>query len=220
MNLDLQDAQTLIVNAGLKKTLSSQTHGQLDHYLNLRQKWNRTHNLSGPKAIEHPWRIDVTDGIALAQLLDSDLPLYDVGTGSGIPGLVVKILKPHQEIHLVEPLAKRVAFLKIAVHELKLDGVTIHRAHWPVSSLRACQVVSRAVIAPTAWPQLAAASSDVRTIYRYLAAERPDFGAQNYRLADALDYQRSPDEKLRLERWDTASFSEDDARFKRAATSD
>ena len=49
--------------------------------------------------------------------------LADVGSGAGFPGLAIKILCPAVEITLIEPVAKKVAFLKEVVRTLSLDGV-------------------------------------------------------------------------------------------------
>src|SRR5713226_9906360 len=49
--------------------------------------------------------------------------LADVGSGAGFPGLAIKILCPAVKITLIEPVAKKVAFLKEVVRTLRLDGV-------------------------------------------------------------------------------------------------
>ena len=204
MSISHGQAQATLHHAGLTNTLTLVQYERLTTYLSLRKQWNRTHNLSGPKAIQNPWIIDIADGVALSELLRTDLPLYDVGTGSGIPGIVVAILHPALSIVLVEPLAKRVAFLKRVIFELKLNNVTVLRTHWPINSAPKCQVVSRAVVSPSQWPTLASGDAQVSTIYRYLAMERPAFGCDDFNLAKSRDYRRNDFEALRLERWDRA----------------
>ncbi len=53
----------------------------------------------------------------------TDGRLADVGSGAGFPGLAIKILCPAVEITLIEPVTKKVAFLREAVRSLNLSGV-------------------------------------------------------------------------------------------------
>jgi len=52
--------------------------------------------------------------------------LIDVGSGAGFPGLVIAAVAPEMRVHLVEPLAKRAAFLARTVAELGLENVAVH----------------------------------------------------------------------------------------------
>ena len=193
----------------LDVSLSQLTISLIEQFLNMRNTWGKTHNLSGPKALGDPWLIDVNDGIALSTILTSKtLPLIDVGSGSGIPGLIVKLVRPEQEMVLIEPLPKRVAFLKTVIHKLGLHGISVQREKWPLKSLGACEVVSRAVVHPKDWPRLANSGEHVKSIYRFLARNRPVFSEQAFELGAAQDYQRSDEESLRVERWDRVSLSE------------
>ena len=198
----LEEAQEKIELAGLSYELDTNTLSRLNAFFDLRLNWSRTHNLSGPKAHKEPWNIDVTDAVALDQVLIDGLPLIDVGSGSGVPGLVLKILRPNQPMTLVEPLSKRVAFLKTAIHRLDLKKVSVARSRWPLQLTEPCQVVSRAVISPEAWPNFANVNGQVHSIHRYLAMSRPTFSSEDFRLGAAIDYQRSNQESLRIERWD------------------
>ena len=194
--------EAALAQGGLNIALSHAVQVSIDKFLQLRSQWASTHNLSGPKAHHDPWLIDVNDAVALGLVLRKGLPLYDVGSGSGIPGLLLKLMFPDQEIVLVEPLAKRVAFLKTAIHKFKLKGITVIRRRWPIDGVGNCQVVSRAVVSPETWPSLANCGTHVQSIYRYLARSRPDFRESEYVLGQSIDYQRSADEILKIERWD------------------
>ena len=188
--------------AGLSYQLDTITLQRLNAFFELRLTWSKTHNLSGPKARNEPWNIDVTDAIALENILNDSLPLIDVGTGSGIPGLLLNILRPNQRITLVEPASKRVAFLKTVIQRLSLQNVSVKRGRWPLQLTEPCQVVSRAVVSPAAWPDFANADQQVHAIYRYLAINRPTFSATPFELGAAIEYRRSNHESLRIERWD------------------
>ena len=194
-------AQQLISNARLRYTLSAAELERINAFLQLRAEWNRTHNLMGPKAARDPWQLDVCDALALNEVFDSRLPLYDVGSGSGVPGLILALVTPEARVILVEPLSKRAAFLKTAIHQLKINNVSVLRRRWPVDNLTSCQVVSRAVVSPDTWPALANTNSVVMTIYRYLALSRPEFTEKDFTLKKTCNYQRSECEQLCVEQW-------------------
>lgn len=91
------------------------------------------------------WGSDVTPG---ARLPTTDTgSLIDVGSGAGLPGLVLAILRPQLETHLVEPMQRRATWLATAVDELELDNVEIHRARAQelAGTLSAPVVTARAV---------------------------------------------------------------------------
>ncbi len=140
-------------------------------------------------------------------MLLSNLTLVDVGAGGGVPGLLLATIAPGHPVMLVEPLAKRTAFLRAAVAELKLTHVRVHRGRWPVTLAEDVQVVSRAVVSPAAWPELARAGGDrVRAVLRLLARRRPPAGLDDFVLAASFDY-RVRDASRRVERWDRSPIS-------------
>lgn len=197
------DLQAALGAAGLDLNISDEALTRLDAYLALRARWSRTHNLAGPRAKADPWRIDVVDSLAVLTALNPDLPLFDVGAGSGTPGLIIAIARPTQPICLVEPLTKRVAFLRTAIHQLGLRHVTVQRSRWPVTLDAPCQVISRAVVSPDDWPALAAAGgAHVRSILRCLAAHRPPMTVDGFERAVAVPYDLGDSGSRQIERWD------------------
>ena len=185
------------------RVLGETERARLEALIALRARWAATHNLSGPDALRDPWGVDVVDALALDAVADAGLPLVDVGSGSGVPGLMYAVLHPERVVHLVEPLAKRSAFLRSAAVTLALPNVQVERDRWPLSALpSAVQVVSRAVFPVPEWPRAAAAGGPgVRHIIRYLAAERPEFDAPGFVLAQQVDYQGAGGAERRIERW-------------------
>ncbi len=102
-----------------------ETLQSLLRYIDLIQVWNQRINLTGAKNPREFILHHVLDcGAALASLPNSQQWL-DVGTGSGLPGLVWAILRPNFQILLVESLQKRAAFLLRAKAELKLVNVEV-----------------------------------------------------------------------------------------------
>lgn len=57
----------------------------------------------------------------------SPLRIADVGSGAGLPGLIIAMIRPDSEVTLIEPLERRTIWLKEQVHELGLDNVTVFR---------------------------------------------------------------------------------------------
>ena len=171
-------------------------------FFELRARWAKAHNLSGPRALRDPVGTDLADAAALAALAVADLPLVDVGAGSGVPAVLVALLRPEMTVLALEPLAKRAAFLRQALSTLTLPNLTVERASWPIPLGGPSQIVSRAVFPVPEWPARAAeGGANVVRIHRYLARERPAFSASGFGLTAALDYSGPDDTPHRLETW-------------------
>jgi len=106
--------------------------GRLEGWLELHQRWSRRINLTGPADVEELIDRHLLDCAAVLPLLPPG-PLVDVGSGAGLPGLVVAILQPQRRMFLLEVLERRCAFLEQAVVTLGLTNVSVERArceHW------------------------------------------------------------------------------------------
>ncbi len=175
----------------------------IGQFFELRARWAGAHNLSGPKALRDPGPTDLADAAALAEVVSADWPLIDVGAGSGVPGAIVALLRPELTVVAVEPLAKRTAFLRQAIASLGLNGLRVERTAWPIRLSAPVAVVSRAVFPVPEWPRAAAAGGEaVRTIYRYLARERPPFDVTGFECAAQRVYPGPTGGEHLLERWD------------------
>lgn len=84
--------------------------------------------LIGPKEVEKLWDRHIGNSLVLEELLPEGCSLIDVGTGAGLPGIPIAIVRPDLEVHLVEPMQRRIDFLELAVGELELSNTQIHRA--------------------------------------------------------------------------------------------
>ena len=84
--------------------------------------------LIGPKEVEKLWDRHIGNSLVLETLLPDGCSLIDIGTGAGLPGIPIAIVRPDLEIHLVEQMQRRVEFLELAVQQLDLINVQIHRA--------------------------------------------------------------------------------------------
>ena len=68
---------------------------------------------------------DVVDSLALAELLDLRTRVLDVGTGGGVPGIVLRIVRPDLKISLCESVGKKARAVQAMVDELELS-VRVH----------------------------------------------------------------------------------------------
>ncbi|MBB4959134.1 16S rRNA (guanine(527)-N(7))-methyltransferase RsmG [Micromonospora polyrhachis] len=85
--------------------------------------------LIGPREAPRIWERHLINCAAVAELLPPDCSVVDVGSGAGLPGLVLAVARPDLSVTLIEPLARRTAFLAEAVALLGLDrSVTVLRA--------------------------------------------------------------------------------------------
>ncbi|MGV1034109.1 MAG: 16S rRNA (guanine(527)-N(7))-methyltransferase RsmG [Microbacteriaceae bacterium] len=107
-----------------------------------------TLGLIGPLELPRLWTRHVLNSAVLASLLKPGR-VGDVGSGAGLPGLVLAIARPDVQLVLIEPMERRVAWLEQQVNELGLENVEVVRARAEdVMLYRALdQVTARAVSA-------------------------------------------------------------------------
>jgi 16S rRNA (guanine527-N7)-methyltransferase len=101
--------------------------------------------LIGPREAERIWSRHLFNSVALASAIPAGVVVVDLGSGAGLPGIPIALARPDLTMVLVEPMARRVAFLRDCVAELELPGVEIHYGRAP-DDVPACSVVvARAV---------------------------------------------------------------------------
>lgn len=112
--------------------------------LALLHKWNRAYNLTAVRSPEEMVTRHLLDSASVLSVVHGPR-LLDVGSGPGLPGLVLAILKPELAVTLLDSNGKKVRFQRQAVLELKLDNVEPVQAR--VEQFAAppfAQVISRA----------------------------------------------------------------------------
>src|SRR5262249_32371272 len=96
------------------------------HYLALLMKWNRTHRLTGARSESSIIRELFVDSLLfLGQLPPGPLTVVDIGTGPGIPGIPIYIVRPEISLTLIESRRKQISFLSALKRELDLTALTI-----------------------------------------------------------------------------------------------
>jgi len=84
--------------------------------------------LVGPREAPRIWERHLLNCAAVAELIPPEAAVADVGSGAGLPGIVLAVARPDLSVVLVEPLARRAAFLSETVEGLGLARVTVVRA--------------------------------------------------------------------------------------------
>ncbi|MBX9699652.1 MAG: 16S rRNA (guanine(527)-N(7))-methyltransferase RsmG [Acetobacteraceae bacterium] len=106
--------------------VSRETEQRLREYLALLRRWNARINLVADAPETEHWRRHVVDSAQLAPLLPAQPgPLVDLGSGGGLPGLVLALVTG-RETHLIESDRRKAAFLLEAARHLGLGTVTVH----------------------------------------------------------------------------------------------
>lgn len=130
--------------------------GQIEallEYVRQLQRWNRTYNLTALRDPEQMLVQHVFDSLAIIApiqiLLDKNTVsrpvMADIGSGPGLPGIILAIMRPHWEISCVDAVEKKVAFIRQAASVLRLGNVQgLHRRVEQLDPLNADVVVSRA----------------------------------------------------------------------------
>jgi len=107
---------------------AAQTDRLLDFMAELR-RWNRKINLIGPARPPEDLVLHLLDSLAPRPFLPAaPLRVLDLGSGAGLPGLVLKILRPDWTLTLAEAREKKAAFLRQAARRLNLGGLDVIQA--------------------------------------------------------------------------------------------
>jgi len=82
--------------------------------------------LIGPSEADRIWSRHIENCLPITTLFDQNSRVVDVGSGAGLPGIVIALARPDLKITLIEPLPRRVEFLKEVVAELEIPCEIIH----------------------------------------------------------------------------------------------
>ena len=87
-----------------------------------------TRGLIGPRETDRLWERHLLNCAVVAELLPERGELVDIGSGAGLPGIVLAMLRPSLQVILLEPLLRRSVFLEECVAELGLSNAVVVRA--------------------------------------------------------------------------------------------
>ncbi|WP_422731673.1 16S rRNA (guanine(527)-N(7))-methyltransferase RsmG [Leclercia pneumoniae] len=117
----LNKLSRLLDEAGI--SLTDHQKNQLVAYVDMLNKWNKAYNLTSVRDPNEMLVRHILDSIVVAPYLEG-ARFIDVGTGPGLPGIPLSIVRPECQFTLLDSLGKRVRFLKQVQHELKLENIT------------------------------------------------------------------------------------------------
>lgn len=107
-----------------------------------------TRGLVGPREVPRLWERHLVNCALLSEGISEGQSVCDVGSGAGLPGIVLAILRPDLSLTLLEPLLRRVRFLDEVVTELGLSGVTVVRGRAEEHQRGEFDVVCARAVAP------------------------------------------------------------------------
>ncbi|EIA11925.1 16S rRNA methyltransferase GidB [Cutibacterium acnes PRP-38] len=137
---------TLVSDDAIADRLYRDNYKTIRQYVDILVSRGVDWGLIGPREIGRLWERHILNSIALESLIPEGCRVADVGSGAGLPGIPLAILRPDLEMTLIEPMLRRSNFLTEALDELGLDDrVTVVRGRAEDVDLHVDVVVSRAV---------------------------------------------------------------------------
>lgn len=137
---------TLVSDDAIADRLYRDNYKTIRQYVDILASRGVDWGLIGPREIGRLWERHILNSIALESLIPEGCRVADVGSGAGLPGIPLAILRPDLEMTLIEPMLRRSNFLTEALDELGLDDrVTVVRGRAEDADLHVDVVVSRAV---------------------------------------------------------------------------
>lgn len=128
-------------------SVSPETRGRLTAYVDLLLRWNRTINLISRRDESAVWQRHIGDSLALIPALPANFShAIDLGSGAGLPGLVLAIATG-QHFHLIESDQRKAAFLREATR-LTAATATIHPVRIETAKPPPAPVVTARALAP------------------------------------------------------------------------
>lgn len=135
--MSMVDDRQAVLNA---LNVPRETVQRLDRYVDELRRWQTIKNLVGPATLEEIWSRHLLDSAQLLQHAPPEARIWaDLGSGAGLPGLILAILlhdRPGAKVHLVESNGRKCAFLRHAarvceapaiVHPIRIDDSLAER---------------------------------------------------------------------------------------------
>lgn len=155
---------------------------QVQNYLHLLHKWGNRMNLTAisderERIIRH-----IFDSLSLLKHIpESTSILYDIGSGAGLPGIPLAIMRPEIEVHLVDSSQKKSHFLRQAAIELNLKNTQVHacRVEELQAEKKADIIVCRAFSSLFNFVDKTRALADTHTLWLAMKGQYPEEEEKN-----------------------------------------
>lgn len=120
------DGETLGASDAVKAYLGDAYDG-VARYADLLRDQGELRGLIGPREVPRIWERHILNSAAVVQYLPTSGSVADIGSGAGLPGVVIALMRPELEVILVEPMERRTTWLSEVVTELGLTNVQVKR---------------------------------------------------------------------------------------------
>jgi len=171
-------------------SLDCEVIGRLLAYFQLLLEWNLRVNLTGSTSIDNLVTDHLPDSFALSRFVPVGSDVLDVGSGGGLPALPFSIIRPDCKVTLLEPRAKRIAFLNTAVRGGGFENVKVVRARFEdFRGVRFGVATSRATFAPSEWLEMGESAIRPGGRLVLLSTEEISPGTSGLRLIDGAAYR-------------------------------
>ncbi len=97
----------------------------IEIFVNEIYTFNKAHNIVGRQTKEEIYSLDILDCKSIIQYIPPEKNVLDIGSGAGLPGLLIAILQPRSHVTMSEKIEKKAYFIKKTIHTLKLANVKI-----------------------------------------------------------------------------------------------
>lgn len=118
---------SLVVEPGVSRAILGAGFDRCEAFAELLHEHGEERGLIGPRELDRIWVRHVLNSAAVARFLPEYGTVADVGSGAGLPGVVLAAMRPELRFTLVEPMERRVAWLELVCSELELDNVEIRQ---------------------------------------------------------------------------------------------
>jgi 16S rRNA (guanine527-N7)-methyltransferase len=117
-----------------------------DRYAELLKSWGIERGLIGPREGDRIWERHIANCLPVTTLIPEGVKVVDIGSGAGLPGIVIALARPDLSLTLIEPLQRRVDFLNKVISILDLP-ITVIRGK-SESVKKSFEVVTARAVAP------------------------------------------------------------------------
>jgi 16S rRNA (guanine527-N7)-methyltransferase len=103
------------------------SYGMVKGFHDLLLDQGELRGLIGPREVDRLWERHILNSAALTPFLPETGTVVDVGSGAGLPGVVIAMMRPDLEVILVEPMERRTSWLTEVKETFSLDKVVVNR---------------------------------------------------------------------------------------------
>jgi 16S rRNA (guanine527-N7)-methyltransferase len=120
------DGETLGASDVVKEYLGDAYDG-VARYAEMLRDQGELRGLIGPREVPRIWERHILNSAAVEPFLPTSGAVADIGSGAGLPGVVLAVMRPELEVLLIEPMERRTTWLSEVVAELGLTNVQVKR---------------------------------------------------------------------------------------------